>query len=288
MIPEFILHNGVHVPAMALGTYKAKDGEEACRGVLDALELGYRSFDTAMFYFNEVSVGKAIRESGVPRGDIQVTTKLWNDSHGYDKTMRAFDASLKRLGLEYIDEYLIHWPLTDEAHLGSWKAMEELYKAGAIKIIGVSNFLKHTLQNLIAHCEIKPMINQIEFNPRFQPNDLTAFCQENGILVEAWRPMQKGALDIADISDIAARHGKSNVQVVLRWLYQRGVRTLPKTTHRERMAENLAIFDFELGESEVAALNALNGCVRSGESPDEFVFKGEKLMEKFKAKGYPC
>ncbi len=288
MIPEFTLNNGVRVPAISLGTYRAKDGEEAYRSVLSALEQGYRSFDTAMFYFNEVSIGKALRESGVPRSAVQVTTKLWNDSHGYEKTHKAFEASLERLGLEYIDEYLIHWPLADDEYLGSWRAMEELYKAGSIKIIGVSNFMKHMLQNLMAQCEIKPMIDQIEFNPQFQPNSLIAFCQENGILVEAWRPLQKGALDRAPIPEIAAKHGKTNAQAVLRWLYQRGVRTLPKTTHKERMAENMDIFDFMLDEGDVAALNGMNTSVRTAESPDEFVFMGEKLIEKFRGQGYPC
>ena len=288
MTPEFTLHNGVRVPALALGTYRAKDGEEAYRSVMDALELGYRSFDTAMFYFNEVSIGKALRESGVPRSAVQVTTKLWNDSHGYDKTHKAFEASLERLGLEYIDEYLIHWPLTGEEYLGSWRAMEELYKAGSIKIIGVSNFLKHMLQNLMKHGEIKPMIDQIEFNPQFQPNGLIAFCQENNILVEAWRPLQRGALDRSPITEIAEKHGKTNAQVVLRWLYQRGVRTLPKTTHKERMAENIASFDFKLDAGDVAALNGMNTSVRTAESPDEFVFMGEKLIEKFRGQGYPC
>lgn len=288
MIPEFKLHNGVCLPAIGLGTYLAEDGNEAYRCVLDALDLGYRSIDTAMFYYNEVSIGKAIRESSVPREEIFVTTKLWNDSHGYEKTLKAFDASLKRLGLDYIDEYLIHWPLLEKEYRYTWKAMEKLYSQGLIRIIGVSNFLKVTLTDLLHHCDVKPMINQLEVNPQFQPNDLIAFCQQNDVLVEAWRPLIWGKLDREPISTIAKAHGKTPVQVTLRWLYQRGVRTLPKTTHKARMAENMDIFDFTLNDNEIAGINALNTWVRTGESPDEFVFKGEQLLEKHRAMGYPC
>jgi diketogulonate reductase-like aldo/keto reductase len=271
---------------MGLGTYLAKSGEEAYHSVIDALGAGYRSVDTAMYYFNEASVGQAIRESGIPRKEIYVTTKLWNDSHGYEKTLKAFDASLKRLGLDYIDEYLIHWPNLDEEYIPTWKAFEKLYRDGLIRVIGLSNFLKHTLINLIDHCEIKPMVNQIEVNPVFQPDDLITFCQRNDILVEAWRPLVWGKLDREPIVSIAKKYGKTPVQVTLRWLYQKGIRTLPKTTHKERMLENKDIFDFALDDSEIAGINKLNTWVRTGESPDAFLFMGEEEIQKHKSMGY--
>ena len=288
MIHEFTLNNGVRVPAIGLGTYLAKDGDEARRSAMDALSVGYRSIDTAMYYFNEVSIGQAIREAGLPREQIYITTKLWNDSHGYEKTLKAFDASLKRLGLDYIDEYLIHWPNLDEAYIPTWKAFEKLYREGVIRVIGLSNFQKHTLKNLLQNCEIKPMVNQIEVNPVFQPDDLIAFCQQNDIQIEAWRPIVWGKVDKEPITGIAAKYGKTPVQVTLRWLYQRGIRMLPKTTHKERMIENMQIFDFSLNDDEMAGIAALNTWIRTGESPDEFLFMGEEMIEKQRALGYPC
>ncbi len=278
MIPEFSLNNGMRIPAVGLGTWRAKDGEQAYRAVLDAVEAGYRSFDTAKFYFNEESIGRAIRDAGVPREQLHVTTKLWNDAHGYEKTLAAFEESRQRLGLEYIDEYLIHWPGMEDTYLPTWKAMEKLYREGAVRVIGVCNFTKPTLANLLAHCEVRPMINQIEANFVFQPDVNMAYCAEQGVLVEAWRPLVHGRLENETISAIAAAHGKSPAQAALRWLYQRGVRTLPKSVNPERMRENLAIFDFSLTDEEVAAINKLNTWVRTGESPDEFFMLGRKTI----------
>ncbi|MGI6667945.1 MAG: aldo/keto reductase [Acetivibrionales bacterium] len=274
MIPKFTLHNGVEVPAVGLGTFRTKNGEEACRVICDAVEAGYRSFDTAMIYMNEEGVGQGIKSCGIPREELYITTKLWNDSHGYEETLKAFDASLKRLGLDYIDEYLIHWPGMTESYLPTWKAFEKLYKDGYIRVIGVCNFIKPILKNLLDNCEIKPMVNQVEMHPFFQPNDLISFCQSEGIQVEAWRPIVWGKLDKEPITSIAKRHDKSVVQVALRWEYQRGVRPLPKTTHKERMISNLQIFDFSLSDEEMAAINALNTYNRTGESPDEFFETG--------------
>lgn len=271
MIPEFKLSNGVEVPAVGLGTFLTKDGEEAARCVCEAVELGYRSIDTAMIYMNEEGIGKGIRECGVPRKDLYITTKLWNDSHGYDETLRAFDASLKRLGLDYLDQYLMHWPgLEEESYLPTWKAFEKLYDEGLIRTIGVCNFTKPVLKNLLAHCNVALMVNQIEIHPMFQPNDLIRFCQDKDIQVEAWRPIVWGKLDKEPILSAAEKYGKTTVQVCLRWHYQRGIRTVPKTTHKDRMAQNMDIFDFELTPEEMEAINGLNTFVRTGESPDEF------------------
>jgi len=286
MVPTFKAYNGVDIPAIGLGTYLIRDEKEAERVVIDAISAGYRSFDTAMFYFNEGGIGKGIKNSGVDRKDIYVTTKLWNDSHGYEKTLKAFAASLKRLNMEYVDEYLIHWPGLDDGYISTWKAFEKLYKDGLARVIGVSNFTKSHLQKLIDNCEIKPMVNQIEVNPVFQPNDAIAFCKQNDIIVEGYRPIIWGKLDKEPIISIAKKYNKTNVQVTLRWLYQRGIRTLPKTTHKERMIENIGIFDFSLDESEVTAINKLNTWIRTAESPDEFFWNGEELIEKYRHLGY--
>ncbi len=274
MIPNFKLNNGIEVPAIGLGTFLTKNGDEAARVVREAVEVGYRSIDTAMIYLNEEGVGRGIKECGIDRSELFINTKLWNDSHGYEETLRAFDASLKRLGLDYVDQYLIHWPGMDGSYIPTWKAFERLYKDGKIRSIGVCNFIKPILSNLLQYCEIKPMVNQLECHPMFQPNDLIAFCQKNDIQVEAWRPIVWGKLDKQPITDAAKKYGKTPVQITLRWHYQRGVRSLPKTTHRGRMAENLDIFDFELTADEMAAINSLNTYNRTGESPDEFFETG--------------
>ena len=272
MIPNFKLENGVEVPAIGLGTWLMKDDEQTARCIKDAVEAGYRSIDTAMFYHNEESIGKGIKECGIPREQLYITTKLWNDDHGYEKTLEAFSDSLKRLGLTYIDEYIIHWPGFDESYLPTWKAFEKLYQDGLIRVIGVSNFTKPLLQHLIDHCAIKPMVNQVEVHPLFQPNNAINFCQENGIQVEAWRPIVRGKLDKEPIINGAEMYNKTLVQVTMRWHYQKGIRTIPKTTHKERMIENADIFDFTLTDDEVKAISGLNTFVRTGESPDEFFY----------------
>lgn len=274
MIPTFRLYNGVEVPAQGIGTFLTKDGEEAARCVRDATALGYRSIDTAMIYLNEEGVGEGLRTCGIPRKELYVTTKLWNDSHGYVETLRAFESSLKRLGLDYVDQYLIHWPGLDEQFIPTWKAFEHLYEEGRVRAIGVCNFTKPILKQLLANCNIQPMVNQLEIHPMFQPNDLIAFCQVHDIQVEAWRPIVWGKLDKQPIQTAAAKYGKTPVQITLRWHYQRGVRALPKTTHKERMRENLDIFDFELTQREMEAIGGLNTYVRTGESPDEFFETG--------------
>jgi diketogulonate reductase-like aldo/keto reductase len=274
MLPGFKLNNGVEVPAIGLGTFLMKNDEEAIRCVCDAISVGYRSIDTAMIYLNEEGVGKGIRACGIPRDEIFLSTKLWNDSHGYEKTLNAFDASLKRLGLDYVDQYLIHWPGMTDSYISTWKAFEKLYKEGRVRAIGVCNFIKPILKNLIENCEIKPMVNQIEMHPFFQPNDLVAYCQKNDIQVEAWRPIVWGKLNKEPILHLAEKYNKSVVQITLRWEYQRGVRSLPKSSHIERMISNLDIFDFNLTDAEITSINTLNTYNRTGESPDEFFETG--------------
>ena len=270
MIPSFILKNGVEVPAVGFGTYLIKDIEEIDRCICQAADVGYRSFDTAMIYLNEEGLGKAIKKCGIPRDELYITTKLWNDSHGYDKTLKSFYASLKRLGLDYIDEYLIHWPGLNDSFIPTWKAMEKLYMEGLIKVIGVSNFIKPVLIKLLDNCEIKPLVNQVEMHPIFQPDDLVAYCQKNNILVEAWRPIARGKLRKEPLLTIARKYNKTPAQISLRWLYEKKARSLPKTIHRERMIENINILDFELEEIDTEAINGMNTFIRTGESPDEF------------------
>ena len=271
MIPGFKLNNGVEVPQIGLGTFLAK-GADIEQAVIDAIEVGYRSIDTAMYYFNEEDIGRGIKKCGLPREKLFISTKLWNDSHGYDKTLRAFDESLKRLGLEYVDQYLIHWPLVDETYVDSWRAFERLYKDGRVRSIGVSNFTKFNLQILFDRCSIKPMVDQIEYNPQFQPVDLAEFCRMNDIMIEAWRPVLHGKLQSMEaIMTLSEKYKKSPVQVTLRWLNQKGIRTLPKSVHKERMIENADIFDFELSQEECAEIDKLNKWIRTGESPDEFM-----------------
>jgi diketogulonate reductase-like aldo/keto reductase len=272
MIPSFKLNNGIEIPAQGLGCFLTNNEKDATRSVIDAVDVGYRKIDTAMIYMNEEGIGRGIRECGLPREEIFVSTKLWNTDHGYENTMRAFEASLKRLGLKYVDQYLIHWPgFDEESYLSTWKAFEVLYKEGRVRSIGVCNFQKHALSNLLLHAEIKPTVNQIEVHPMFQPNDLISYCRANDIQVEAWRPIVWGKLDDKpEIVAIAKKYTKSPVQIVLRWHFQRGICPLPKTIHKERMIENLSVFDFSLTEEEMLSINSLQTYVRTGESPDEY------------------
>ncbi len=274
MIPNYKMANGVEIPVLGLGTYLTKNGEVAAQTVRDAVEVGYRSIDTAWFYGNEEGLGEGIRTCGLDRKEIYITSKLWNAFHGYEATLTAFEDSLKRLGVDYLDEYLIHWPGQVQSYLPTWKAFEKLYKDGRIRVIGVSNFTRDLLTHLLENCDIKPMVDQIEVNPVFQPNTLIAFCQENDILVEGWRPLVWGQLEKEPIIAASKKHGKTLAQVALRWQFQKNLRTLPKTTHKDRMIENINIFDFELSEEEISAIDGLNTWIRTGESPDEFFWKG--------------
>ncbi|TMN21472.1 aldo/keto reductase [Lentibacillus cibarius] len=263
------LNNGVQMPGFGLGVYKVENSVAAA-SVESALKHGYRSIDTASFYQNERGVGKGIRESGVPRKEIFVTSKVWNDEQGYDSTLKAFEASLEKLGLDYLDLYLIHWPVKDK-YKETWKAMEKLYEEGKVRAIGVSNFHIHHLQDLIASSNVKPVINQVEYHPHLTQEQLKAFCEEEDIQLEAWSPLKRGRiLDEPVLREIAAKYNKTAAQVILRWDVQQNVVTIPKSTHEHRIKENAAIFDFELTRDEMEQINSLNKNDRAGTNPDSF------------------
>jgi diketogulonate reductase-like aldo/keto reductase len=255
-VPSLKLNNGVSIPALGLGTWKLADGPEAASAVKWALEAGYRHIDTAAIYGNEESVGKAIAASGVPREEIFVTTKLWNSDQ--PRPREAFNASLKRLGLDYIDLYLIHWP-SPESHFGAWKELEKIYGEGKCRAIGVSNFSIGHLDGLLAQCKVVPAVNQVEFSPFLYQKELLEFCRGKGMQLEAYSPLTRGKrLGDNRVEAIAKKHGKSNAQVLIRWSLQHGNVVIPKSANKERIAENFAVFDFELLPSEMAALDALD------------------------------
>jgi len=252
------LNNGIEMPILGFGVFQMNDLADCERSVIDALQIGYRLIDTAASYGNEEAVGKAIRHSGIPRQDIFVTTKLWVSDAGYDKAQSAFDRSLNRLGLDYIDLYLIHQPYGDV--YGSWRAMEKLYRQGRIRAIGVSNFHPDRLIDLILHNEIKPAVNQIETHPFLQQTQTQKFLQEHNVQIESWGPFAEGRNNLFQndvLRSIGQKHAKSVAQVVLRWLTQRGVIVIPKSARKERFAENFNVFDFQLSTEDMAAIATL-------------------------------
>jgi diketogulonate reductase-like aldo/keto reductase len=262
------LHNGVKMPWVGLGVFKVQNGEEVVQSVKAAIKNGYISIDTASFYGNEEGVGQAIRDSGVPREELFITTKLWNADQGYESTLTAFESSLAKLGLDYLDLYLIHWPGKDK-YKETWKAFEKLYKEGRVRAIGVSNFQIHHLEDLISSAEIKPMVNQVEFHPHLTQKDLLEFCKKEGIQMEAWSPLKQGQLITEPIlEEIARKHKKSVAQVILRWDLQHGVVTIPKSIKEHRIIENSAIFDFELSVEDMEMIDRLNMDSRAGSHPD--------------------
>ncbi|WP_134703061.1 aldo/keto reductase [Ammoniphilus sp. YIM 78166] len=266
------LHNGVKMPWIGLGVFKVQDGEEVVNSVKAALEAGYRSIDTAAIYKNEEGVGKGIAESGVPREELFITTKVWNADQGYEATLAAFDRSMEKLGLDYLDLYLIHWPAPALGkYIETWKALEKLYKEGRIRAIGVSNFKIHHLEDIMDNCEIVPMVNQVEYHPRFNQRELHAFCKKNQIQMEAWSPlMQGGLLEEPTLVEIANKYNKSTAQIIIRWDMQTGVVTIPKSTKPHRIAENADVFDFELTPEDMDKINALNQDQRMFADPDEW------------------
>ena len=268
-----MLQNGVGVPCIGYGTWQTPDGETAAESVRMALEAGYRHIDTAASYGNEASVGEGIRRSGVARSEIFLTSKLANSDHGYDATRAAFEQSLKRLGTDYLDLYLIHWPNPvacrdhwQEANAGTWKAMEELYEAGQIRAIGVSNFFPHHLQALAETANVAPMVNQISLSPGRAQEAVCAYSREQGMVLEAYSPLGTGRLlQLPLLKTLAEKYQRSAAQICVRWSLQMGFLPLPKSTNPERIRQNAAVFDFALSEEDMAALIALE---REGPAPD--------------------
>lgn len=270
------LHNGVAMPWLGLGVFKVEDGAVVVHAVKDAIKNGYRSIDTAAIYDNEAGVGQGIREAmaehGIEREDFFITSKVWNADLGYESTLAAFETSLNKLGLDYLDLYLIHWPVEGK-YRDAWRALETLYKQGRVKAIGVSNFHVHHLQDLMKDAEIVPMVDQVEYHPLLAQHELRAYTREHNIQLEAWSPLMQGQLlDHPVLSEIASKHGKSVAQVILRWDLQNGVVTIPKSIKEHRIIENAHVFDFELTADEMAQIDALNEDKRVGPDPDNFDF----------------
>ncbi len=270
--PFKTLENGVKMPYLGLGVYKMTDHEEAIQAISKALEVGYRAIDTAALYGNETEVGEAIRASNVPREEIFVTTKVWNTDQGYDQTLRAFETSLKKLNLDYIDLYLTHWPVEDK-FLDTYRAIERLYDEKLIRVTGVSNHHQHHLEKIFAKANVKPMVDQIELHPYLSQKPLLNFCKENDIAVTAWGPLGRGKmLEDETIVKLANLYNKTAAQIILRWHYQNDVVTIPKSVTPSRIEENMNIFDFELSQEDIQAMDELNKDYRTGQDPDHFHF----------------
>jgi len=271
-----VLNNGVEMPWFGLGVFKVEEGPELVEAVKSAIKAGYRSIDTAAIYGNEKAVGEGIRagikEAGISREDLFITSKVWNSDQGYETTLAAYEESLKKLELDYLDLYLVHWPVEGK-YKDTWRALETLYKEERVRAIGVSNFQIHHLQDVMKDAEIKPMINQVEYHPRLTQKELQAFCKEQGIQMEAWSPLMQGQLlDNETLQAIAEKHGKTTAQVILRWDLQNGVITIPKSTKEYRIIANADVFNFELTKEDMEKIDALNQNHRVGPDPDNFDF----------------
>ncbi|MCI8373384.1 MAG: aldo/keto reductase [Lachnospiraceae bacterium] len=275
----YVLKNGVNLPCIGFGTWKIQE-EEAKEQVLKALRAGYRHIDTAAFYGNEKGIGEALRQTELKREEIFITSKVWNDDQGYEECKEAFQKSLERLGIEYLDMYLIHWPIA-YAHRenwsdyvkATWKAMEELYEEGRIRAIGVCNFMPHHLEPLMENCSIEPMVNQIEFHPGLLQEETVAYCKSHDIQIEAWAPLARQAiLEVEELKDIAHQYGRTIAQITLRWELQKGIVPLPKSSNYERMIENRKIFDFELTQEDMERIDQIKDCEGSGQHPDYIKF----------------
>ncbi|KAB7668422.1 aldo/keto reductase [Bacillus sp. B1-b2] len=265
------LNNGLKMPQLGFGVWQVAD-EEAAVAVSTAFKVGYTSIDTAMVYKNEKGVGKAIKDSSIPREDLFITTKVWNSDQGYENTLRAFDESLERLGLDYIDLYLIHWPTPEyDEYVDTYRALEKLYKDGRVKAIGVCNFEIEHLERIIKECEVKPVLNQVECHPYLAQTELKEFCADHDIFIEAWSPLDQGGEVLQDevVTNIAEAKGKTPAQVVLRWHLQNNTIVIPKSVTPSRIEENFQVFDFELSADEMREINGINKNRRKGPHPNE-------------------
>lgn len=276
----YTLANDVQIPCIGFGTWQTPDGETAINSVKAALKAGYRHIDTAACYGNEASVGQAIKESGVPREEIFVTSKVWNTERGYEKTLAAFETTMAKLDLDYVDLYLIHWPAAanqfenwKEINAQTWRALEELYIKGKVKAIGVSNFLPHHLEALLEGAKVVPMVNQIEYHPGFMQAESVAFCKAHNILVEAWSPLGTGnVLNNETLIMMAQKYSKTVAQICIRWVLQHGLLPLPKSITESRIIENTEVFDFEIKEEDMAIIDAIPFCGGAGINPDAINF----------------
>lgn len=269
-VPTITLNNGVKMPQLGFGVFKVPEGEEAYNAVKWALEAGYRGIDTAAVYKNEVSVGKAIKDSGIPREELFITTKVWNEDQGYEETLEAFEKSLERLKLDYVDLYLIHWPVKGK-YKETWKALEKIYADKKSRAIGVSNFHIHHLEDLLETAKIVPAVDQIELHPTLSQEKLSTWLKAHDIAVESWGPLGQGSdLKNPVIVEIGEKYNKSSAQVILKWHLQHGFIVIPKSSHKERIAENLNVFDFSLSDEDMEALDKLNTNDRQGTNPDTY------------------
>jgi len=270
------LNNGVEMPWFGLGVFKVEEGQELVHAIKTAICHGYRSIDTASIYGNEAGVGEGIREgmkeAGITREDLFITSKVWNADLGYESTILAYEESLKKLGLDYLDLYLIHWPVEGK-YKEAWKALETIYNEGKVKAIGVSNFQIHHLEELMKDASVIPVINQVEYHPRLTQEELKAYCLKRQIQLEAWSPLMQGELlDHPVLQEMAETYGKTVAQVILKWDLQNGVVTIPKSTKKHRIIENASLFDFVLSEEDMKRINELNQNKRVGPDPDNFDF----------------
>lgn len=266
------LSNGVEMPYLGLGVFKSRDGQEVIDAVTYALEAGYRHIDTAAVYNNEAGVGQAIRQHQLPRNEVFVTSKVWNSDQGYDNTIKAFKDSMERLGLDYLDLYLVHWPVKGK-YKETYRALETLYEEGKVRAIGVSNFLAHHIDDLLETAKVRPMVNQLEYHPRLTQPELIQKCLDLNIRPEAWSPLMQGEVfDIHELQKLANKYDKNIAQLVLRWNLQHGIITIPKSVNRKRIESNALLFDFEISAEDMRLIDGLNRNERIGADPDNFNF----------------
>ncbi|MFN3848712.1 MAG: aldo/keto reductase [Spirosomataceae bacterium] len=269
--PTLTLNNGIEIPQIGLGVYDPKFGDETYKAALWALELGYRHIDTAKIYGNEDQVGRALRESKIPRNEVFITTKVWDTDQGFDSTLKAYDQSLKQLGLDYVDLYLIHWPVRDKRK-ESYKALEKLYHEGRVRAIGVSNYLVPHLEELFTYAEVIPAVNQFELTPYCYQPETIALCQAKGIQIETYSPLVRGLKqNDPRLIKIAEKYDKSTYQVLVRWAVQQGFVTIPKSSNYERLKANMDVFDFELSAEEIALMNTFHDGTRVADDPMSYL-----------------